>query len=122
MPPVHPTLLPGTKVSLSDSLASAGGVASVIVPDWSELTWQDAIAGAGGTRGYARLVLPFDSRSVQYASALSVLRIDDPRADGSLVTEEFRITELDDTAETGIVVATCAPILLDVGRRQMRRI
>lgn len=119
---MHPTLLPPTKLSLCDKLASAGGVALVIVPDWSELTWQDAIATASGTRGYARFVLPVDSLAVPFVRVLAVARIDDPRADGTTVTAEFRITEIDSTAEGGVITVTCQPIIQDFGRAHMRSV
>ncbi|HXD73448.1 MAG TPA: hypothetical protein VN628_06925, partial [Vicinamibacterales bacterium] len=119
--------LPGTVVKLFDNVEANGGQALCSV-DWiiGTLEWQDAVSGASSSsRGYARFQVPIDSRAVQSAAILNVIRIDEPTPDGAggytTTTWEYRITQLDDS-KGPFVTVTASPIIEDAGRFQLRSV
>jgi hypothetical protein len=122
---MHPTELPGTVVRFQDTVSAAGGF-PLALAEWKELAWQETSGlGKSTNRGYARLVISADSQAINYARVMRVVRIDDPQNFGAATdwkTWEFRITEIDDSAQAPDVVLTCAPIIEDLGRTTLRAV
>ena len=97
-----------------------GGSPVKILGDWSALEWQESVSSS--SRGYARFTVPVDSPSANAASILSVVRIIHTMANGTQRVWHYRITEAKDSLDKPEVEITCAPIIEDWGRFQMRSV
>lgn len=119
-------LLGPTIVTLMTDVTRKGGTPIDRIFRWvaGSLKWKETCAGAND-RGFATITIPSDDRVIASLAEFLVLRIDQPQPLGSAVpfrTYEFRITQLNDKAADPNVVITCAPIINDFGRVQLRTV